>query len=64
MYLITYGFSAGSQTGFLVYRILLSKNRLLGLKFEKAAFCSMAMHPSYFYDMTTCLRYIASRIIK
>jgi hypothetical protein len=45
-----YGFSAGSQSAFLIYRLLTDKSALLGLDFETGAIGAVAWHPIYFYD--------------
>ena len=44
------GFSAGSLTGMFVYRLLIERGHLVGLKFAEGILGSIAMHPILFYD--------------
>jgi hypothetical protein len=44
------GFSAGSYTGFVVYRILIERGSILNLRFHEGILGGLTFHPIMFYD--------------
>ena len=44
------GFSAGSFTGFVVYRVLIERGSILNLRFNEGVLRGLTFHPIMFYD--------------